>query len=293
MAYSDFQPTKPDVDDDGTQIPVDARRNDRALRDAILACAFPGFEFSIVNGTGDARRPQYMYWKQGSGGSAPWVRATLTWSAAGTNKYCITGVQWEYSANGGSSYDNMASAAALTYDSNGNLTAVSNMAAANAITLALLGHFWRHVDDYATHVADTTAHDVGTLAAQDASAVAITGGTIETTLQRVLIPAGALLGTKNAPFNIDLNNGHFFSFTVQSGAVATFTNKPSSGTFHPFTLEIVNGGLVADQTLFPGCKAANGLLTLQTSGTDLVHGYVRDGATVIFTGTTPALLTLS
>lgn len=293
MAYSGFQPTKPDGGDTGPTVVIDARRNDKAVRDAVIAGAFPGFEFSTVNGSGDARRPQYMYWKQGTGGSAPWVRATLTWSAAGTNKYCITAVTWEYSGDGGSTYDTMASASALTYDANGNLTAVSNMSAANAILLALLGHFWRHVDTYTTHAADTTAHGAGTMSVQDADDVAITEGSVRTQIQRVNWPAGAALGTKSAPFNIDLSLGHLFTLTVASGAVATFTNKPASGIVHPFTLVITNGGLVADQTLFPGCKGANGQIVLSTSGTDLLHGFVYDGSTVIFTGTTPAIATLS
>jgi hypothetical protein len=128
---------------------------------------------------------------------------------------------------------------------------------------------------------------------QGATAVAITGGSIATQTQRVTMPAGAALGTKNGAFNIDLSLGHYFTVTIQAGAVAAFTNKPASGTVHHFTIEITNGGLVADQTLFPGCKGPAGAIALASSGTDLLHGLIRDGSTIQFTGVSPAMATLA
>lgn len=83
MAYNGFQATKPDGADTGPNVVDDANRNDKALRDATVALMFGGFEFSITVGTGSTRRPQYMFWKNGSGGSAPWVRATITWGTTG------------------------------------------------------------------------------------------------------------------------------------------------------------------------------------------------------------------
>lgn len=286
MAYNDFQPTQPDATaDNGTTFGSDLLRNQKALRDATIALMFPGFEFSIVAGTGSAYRPQYMYWKQGTGGSAPWVRATLTWGTSGGEKYNPTVILWEQSADGGSSYETMANST-LTYDSNGNLTAVSAGTTAIAIVLALLGQFWRLVDTYTTHAASSSAHGIGTMAAQNANAVAITDGTITTDLQRVTRTA---LGSKSAAFDIDLNAGHVFTLTVTgASAAATFINKPSAGTVHTFSVKVVNGGLATD--LFPSATTpGNAALGLSSSGTDWVHGIIEDGSTVEITGTSLAM----
>lgn len=290
MAYDDFQFDKPDGDDDGPTVVGDALRNLLALVDLGQTLIGKGWTVSITAGTGSARRPQFITLK--SAGNERWLRATITWGTSAGAKYNMTSVLWEMSTDSGSGWDTIATWA-TTYDADGNPTVTTGGGGMAVFLFALLGRHWRHVDDFDTHVADTGAHDIGTLAAQDANAVAITEGSIRTQLQRANVPAGAALGTKNGAFDIDLSLGHLFTFTVQSGAVATFTNKPSSGILHPFTLVIVNGGLVADQVLFPGCKAGNGAIALQSSGTDLLHGFIYDGSTIIFTGVTPAIATLS
>lgn len=290
MAYTAFKFAKPAGSDTGPTVVSDVLSNLLALADYAETLLGKGWVFSIVNGSGSARRPQYVYLKSAS--NERWLRATITWGTTSGEKYNMTSVAWDMSTNSGSTYDAIATWA-TTYDSSGNPTASTGAGGMSMMLFAMLGHFWRHVDDYDTHAASTSAHSMGSMAQQAATAVAITGGSIATQLQRVTMPAGATLGTKSAAFNIDLSLGHYFTLTVAAGAVATFTNKPASGTVHPFTLEITNGGLVADQTLFPGCKASAGALTLQTSGTDLVHGLIRDGSTIIFTGVTPAIATLA
>lgn len=290
MTYEAFAFAKPDGGDDGPTVVDDILKNLLALIDYGETLVGKGWLFSIVNGTGTAKRPQFIYLKSAS--NERWLRATITWGSSAGEKYNMTSVLWEMSTDGGSGYDTVATWA-TTYDSSGNPTATTGAGGMSVILFALLGHFWRHVDDFDTHAASTSAHSMGSMAQQAANAVAITEGSVRTKLQRGNVPAGALLGTKNGAFDIDLDNGHLFTFTVQSGAVATFINKPSSGILHPFTLVITNGGLVADQVLFPGCKASAGVLTLQSSGTDLVHGFIYDGSTIIFTGVTPAIATLS
>lgn len=285
MAYPDYQPSQPDGSaDNGAAFNADLLRNEKALRDATIALMFPGFAFSIVEGTGDARRPQYMYWKQGTGGSAPWVRATITWGTSAGEKYNPTAITWSQSPDGGSSWEQMA-APAFTYDSNGNLTAVTSGASAITLVLALLGQFWRHVDTYTTHAASSTAHGAGTMSTQNASAVAITGGNLKATKQQGVEKA---LGSKSAAFDIDCNDGHFFTLTVTgASAAATFINKPASGVYHAFHVRVVNGGLATD--LFPGATTpGNAALGLSSSGTDDVFGYIYDGSTVEITGTAKA-----
>ena len=290
MTYPLFLFTKPDGADDGPTVVDNILQNLLALADYGQTLIGKGWLVSIVNGTGTAKRPQFIYLKSAS--NERWLRATITWGTSAGEKYNMTSVLWEMSTNSGGSYETVETWA-TTYDSSGNPTATTGGGGMVVFLFAMLGHFWRHVDDFDTHAASTSAHSMGSMAQQAATAVAITEGSIRTQIQRVNMPAGAALGTKNGAFDIDLANGHYFTLTVQSGAVATFTNKPSSGIVHPFTLEVVNGGLVADQVLFPGCKAAGGAIALQSSGTDLVHGLIRDGSTIVFTGVTPAIATLS
>jgi hypothetical protein len=287
MAYNPFQAAKPAGSDTGPTVVSDANRNDKALRDATIALMFDDFEFSISAGTGTTRRPQYMYWKNGTGGSAPWIRATITWGTTSGEKYNPTGIVWDYSADGGGAWDTIATQA-LTFDSNGDLTAISGGSTALAMLSGLLGHVHRMRDDYDTHAAATGAsvHGLGTMSTQAASAVAITGGAIKAKVQQGVEKA---YGNQSGAFNIDLTEGHFFTFTVtNAAAVATFTNKPASGTYHPIHLRIVNGG-IAGATLFSGETGPGGTaLSLSSSGTDDVFGYMYDGATFEITGTAKA-----
>lgn len=287
MAYSPFQSTKPAAADTGPTVVADALRNDKALRDATIALMFDDFEFSITAGTGSTRRPQYMYWKNGTGGSAPWIRATITWGTTSGEKYNPTGIVWEYSGDGGSAYDTIATQA-LTFDANGDLTAISGGATALAMLSGLLGHVHRLRDDYDAHAALTgsSAHGLGTISTQAASAVAVTGGTIKSTTQQLVRTA---LGSKSAAFDIDLSAGHIFTLTVAgASAAATFTNKPSSGTAHSFAIKVTNGGLATD--LFPSATTpGNASLGLSSSGTDWVYGIIEDGSTIEITGTAKAM----
>jgi len=286
MAYNDFQPTQPDgASDNGAAFAADLLRNQKAMRDAVIALMFSGFAFSIDAGSGSTRRPQYMYWKNGSGGSAPWVRATITWGTSSGEKYNPTAITFAYSGDGGGSWDTIASPA-YTFDANGDLTAITAGSTAAAIIIGLLGQFWRHVDTYTTHAASSSAHSMGTMATQNANAVAITDGTITSDLQRVTRTA---LGNQSGAFNIDCSAGHVFTLTVTgASAAATFTNKPSAGTVHPFSIKVVNGGLAT--SLFPGCTKPGGAsLGLSSSGTDWVHGLIEDGSTVEITGTSKAM----
>jgi hypothetical protein len=289
MAYSPLQLTKPSGADIGSTFATDTLRNDLALADAIaLGALLKDFLYSVTVGTGDAKRPQYVYLKNGT----RWVRLNLTWGTSAGAKYNVTAATMELSTNSGGVYDTVASFTA-TYDANGNVTATTGAGSFVMMLFSLLGHFWRQVDLYDAHVASTTAHSMLSMAQQAATAVAITGGTIVTPTQNLTMPAGAALGTKNGAFNIDLSLSHYFTVTIQAGAVATFTNKPASGTVKGFTLKITNGGLVADQTLFPGCQAPGGALALSSAGTDLLHGMIADGSTIMFTGVSPAIATLA
>jgi hypothetical protein len=290
MAYNGYQVDKPDGADNGPVVIADAKRNGLALRDAIVAGMMPGFAFSIVNGTGSDLFPQFLYWKQGVGASAPWLRATLVWGTTGSENGNVTTMTWAYSANGGSTWDDMAGASVLTYNGAGFLLSATNMAGGMSWLMALFGLWWRLYDRFTLHLIESNPHGIEDMAYQTSLDVAIEGGTITTAIQRVYVAAS--LGTKSAPFDIDLALGHVFDFTVAVGAVATFIGKPAAGTVHPFSLRITNGGLVADSTLFPGCHAPGGNLSLSSAGTDWLHGLIRDGSIIEFTGVSAAMAAL-
>lgn len=289
MAYSPFDSTKPVGSDTGPNIPVTAKTNERALRDAAIMGAMRSFDYSQSGGT--ARQPATIFFKN----VLIWVRGAITWGTTSGEKYNPTQIVWSLTVDNGSNFDTIATQT-FTYDSSGNITAMTNASALCTYLLALFGRVRIAEEAIADHVADVVAdapHGIASMAGQAASAVAITDGAIRSQTQQVKMPAGAALGTKNAAFDIDLSLGHFFTVTIQAGAVATFINKPAAGTVHHFTIKIVNGGLVADQVLFPGCKAPAGAISLSSSGTDLLHGMISDGATIEFTGVSPAMATLS
>ncbi len=284
MAYNGFQKDKPDgAVDNGTSVPANANRNDKALRDAIIGLVFGTFEFSITAGTGDARRPQYMFWKDGSGGSATWIRATITWGTSAGAKYNPTSIAWEYSANGGTSYDNMlAGAQALTWDASGNLTAVTNGASGLLMVTGLLGHVHRLRDDYDTHAAatGTAVHGLGSMSTQSASNVAITGGYAELTRIR---EGKSAVGSISGSTAIDWSAAGLFTITVTGASAAlTWSNLPSAKAGY-ITLEVVNGGL-ATALLPAGTKTVVGTPSWSSSGTNIAVLMCHDGSEVTLVG---------
>jgi hypothetical protein len=284
MAHQPFQKTKPSGGDTGPDFALDANQNDNALAEGALGGMLTEFDFEVDEGTGDATRPQFFYWKDGVGGSAHWLRAEIVWGSTGGAIYNPENVTWEKSVNGGSTWDAM-STQTFTWDANGNLVSVTGGSGSLVWVMQLLGHFWNQVDLYNTHVASSTAHGIGTLAAQNANAVAITGGNIKATKQQGVESAE---GSKAAAFDLDCNDGHFFTVTVtNAAAAASFINKPAAGTYHPFHVRVVNGGIATD--LFPGATTPNNAaLGLTASGVDDVFGYIYDGSTVEITGVTKA-----
>lgn len=129
MNYTAFQSSQPTTAGSPTptrQETIDAIRNNlMALRDALVACgSVQGFDYSQSGGT--AEEPGAMLFTRGS----EIVKITLTWGTTGGEDGNVTKAVYEYSSNGGSSYDPMVDAAgeyvlSITYDSNGNCTATA------------------------------------------------------------------------------------------------------------------------------------------------------------------------
>lgn len=280
MAYTQFDSTKPVGTDTGPNFATSANANDKALRDAIIMGAMHGFLFSVTAGTGTAKQPQYMFWKNGT----IWLRATLTWGTTGGQKYNITQIVWDLSINSGSDYTtapggNM-DTMTLTYDSSGNLTATTGDGAFVSWLMSLIGRMGLAEDNITTLLADVAT--LGTMSTQNANAVAITGGTLETTYSR---EKTTVLGNLNASQAIDWKAQGVVTVTITgSSAVFTWSNLPpggSGGMSGSLLMRIVNGGLSSG--LFANARVPAGF-TLSTSGTDWVSLMCVDGTTPEVTG---------
>lgn len=121
MTYTAFDGSKPDPSTQaGTAFGSSARANLLALRDMLAAAgAMPGWALTPAGGS--AEEPATLTWSKG----AERIRQTLTWSAGK-----VTKLRYEYSSNGGSSWDNLADDAGnsyqnITYDAADNVTAIA------------------------------------------------------------------------------------------------------------------------------------------------------------------------
>lgn len=277
MAYNALDSAKPNASEDGVDVPGSANVNDLALWDAGLMLAAKSFEWSITAGTGTAQRPQYVFLKNGT----RWIRATITWGTTSGEKYNPTSILWELSTNSGGAYDTIATQA-ITYDSNGYPTATTGAGGFSVMLLSLLGHFWRHRDDYTTHAAatGTGVHGLGSISTQAANNVAITGGYAELAYLR---EAKNAVGNVSASTPVSWAAGGLATLTVTgaSGAL-TWTNLPS-GKVGYLTLEVVNGG-VATALLPAGTKTVVGTPSWAVSGTNIAVLMCHDGSEVTLVG---------
>lgn len=118
MSYIAFDPASPDgTTQDGPTVLDKILHNEHALRDGILMGGMDGFDYATADGT--PLQPAKIYFKDGVGGSAPWLLGEVVWTA---NK--VSQIDWSKSLDGGSTYDPICSMVP-TYDGNGNLTSTS------------------------------------------------------------------------------------------------------------------------------------------------------------------------
>ena len=109
MAYTAFDATKPNFSDGRATQVNSIRANEVALRDAIVAGAFRGFNYSWSGGT--ALQPTYTYEKNGN----IWIKKSWTWNADGTPATMVVAK----STDGGTNYVTVGTYT-YTYDVDGN-----------------------------------------------------------------------------------------------------------------------------------------------------------------------------
>ena len=109
MAYKPFDPTKPNFSDGRATQVNSIRTNMTALRDAIVAGAMKGFNYSWSGGTAD--QPATTFEKNGN----TWIRKTWTWDEDGNPETMLV----EKSTDGGVNYTEIGTYV-FTYDEDGN-----------------------------------------------------------------------------------------------------------------------------------------------------------------------------
>lgn len=116
MAYSDFTDGKPVGTDTGLDAIDTIRENLMALRDAVVAGAMAGWDYSSSGGG----EPATVTYSKGT----ERIRGSLTWGTSGGADGNVTQAVWEYSSDSGGSYDAIGTES-VSYDASANVTAVT------------------------------------------------------------------------------------------------------------------------------------------------------------------------
>lgn len=279
--------TKPDASSQGiAAFASSITGNELALMAAALFGEAPGWVYSQTVGSGTAERPQYEFLKN----SARWFRRTNTWGSTGGNNGNLTGSVLEYSSDSGATWATVHNSA-RTYDSSGNQTATTGGGGFLQRMEQFFGKLLGLATSLTAHIADTTAHGAGTIAAQDADAVNIDGGSIDgveigassAAEVHFSFARGKVVAKGNVAGSTPINwqAGDYFTMTVTDSAGAlTWQNLPS-GEAGAITLEVDNPGVAS--ALFPaGTKYSGGVAPTRTaSGKDIYECSCRDGSTVV------------
>jgi hypothetical protein len=295
MALDIFLPSKPIVSDTRQTIVDNTRVDLRALRNAIVgkmseSGATNGWTRAVSGGTSE--EPGVIKWTNSgtAGGTTEKVRATITWTSG-----FITTIVWEWTENNEGAWTTIGTETAV-YDGSNNMTTGNHS--------TMFGWLWEWMGKlkalrtlYNAHAAatGTAVHGLGTMSTQAASAVAVTGGTLNgvtiggTTAAepsrakswRETHVAVTFQSGVGATTTLDAAAGSSFDFTATGSGASTLaiSNPPTSGWATTIILWITNGAL-RTWTWPTGTKWANATApTLTTSGLDLLSFTTRDGGT--------------
>lgn len=278
--------TKPDAGTQGiAAFTASITGNELALLAAALFGEAPGWVYSQTVGTGTTERPQYEFLKNGS----RWLRRTNTWGSSGGNNGNLTGSVLEYSSDTGSTWAAVHTSA-RTYDSSGNQTGTTGGGGFLQRMEQFFGKLLGLATSLSDHLADTTAHGIGTLAAQDNDSVDINGGAVDGVTIGGVSPgavhysfargAKQAVGNVSGSTQINWQAADLFTLTITNAAgTLTWQNLPS-GEVGSITLKVTNPGVAS--SLFPaGTKYPGGVAPTRTaSGIDWFECTCDDGSTV-------------
>lgn len=279
--YTPFDPSRPDgTVDDGPDYETFIKSNAYVLWTGLAIGLMPGLALTCSGGTA-AKPTQFLL----SDGSNQRVKGIVTW----TGDY-ITQIVWSFSQDAGANYAATTVTVALTYDGSGNLTGTTGAGGFLAFVAMLLG---KHAALLARVVAiEAFDATLGTMAFQDATSVAITGGTMKGTVIGGTGAGEAQLayliasrenwtdlgsGTPANTFTIDMAAGGCFKCTVGNNFIIAVTNQPPNGKAQKVVLEIY-GALGFTSTLPSGYDWGGAGEPMWTAGPDLVTLYCRSHA---------------
>lgn len=272
-AYTEYNAGLPDGTHSGPTTITDLLNNLLALRDkSMMGDNIAGWTYSQTGGT--AEEPGSCTFTNGT----LRYRGTPTW----TSGY-ITSILWEWSNDSGSTYSTVFTIAS-TVDGNGNVTATTGGGGfLFPWVLGLYGKFKALRTTFNTHLGQgpVAAHGAGTMSTQNATAVAITGGSVSCTYEREAIQA---LANGNASNTMNWSAGGVSTLTVTgTSCTIVHTNLPNAAGGW-MILKLVNGGLCSGgllANLISGIKTPGaGAISLTASGKDRIALYCDDGATV-------------
>ena len=115
MAYTHFLDGKPDATVTGSALPSQINDQMKALRDALVALAMYGWNYSASLGNdGTYAQPVDIHYKKGT----EWIRKTYTWGYTGGATNNVASVVFEYSSNSGVDWETIGTCT-YSYDSGG------------------------------------------------------------------------------------------------------------------------------------------------------------------------------
>ncbi len=275
MAYTPLDTTAPNAANvRGTDLTA-IRNNGLALRDGILMGRIAGFTLSTAS---NVEEPAWRKWVNASNNA---VRATYTYSSG-----YVTQVVWDYAPDN-ATWSTIATET-CTY------TSTHQTAGANSSLLSWLYEWIGKLKDlrtlYTAHAAatGTSAHGLGTMSTQAASAVAITGGAFNGTVGATT-PADGLFTRACEQFNtytpgsgaaqaLDWTKGGS-SLTNSGSNTVSFSNVPASRVAtHALYCTVFNS------TTFPAAVTWGLGGKPSIAGKAVVSLVTYDGGTTVFAG---------
>lgn len=281
MAYTPFSISTPAITQTRQAIVDSSRQNLLALRDAVVIGRVAGWTLSVSGGT--AEEPAIRLWSSGTDR----LRGTYTYSAG-----YVTQIVWEYSSNSGGLYDAIGTET-ITYDGSNNTTGGANSGLSSWL-MEWIGKLKALRTSMNAHIAatGTSVHGHGTMSVQNATAVAITGGTMDnvtiggttraigTFKQAREVHAAVTFGATTT-LDWGAAGSHDFTATGTGAATLAFSNLPPTGIAASIILDITNGGL-RTWTFPASVKWAGGVApSLSAAGRDILQFYTRDGGTTV------------
>lgn len=119
MAYTNFDATKPNAaTQNGTAFAQSTRDNLSAIRDMVIAGVPFWWNISFAGGTAEQR--EQIFYNNGT----QWIRGNITYGTTGGATDNVTTIVYAYSSNNQATYDGITTMN-VTYDTNGNVTAVT------------------------------------------------------------------------------------------------------------------------------------------------------------------------